>query len=47
MIRKCKNCNYFPCSRKECDIKNLEGCKSHKFESEKIIKYQKGIVKNV
>ena len=24
--RKCKNCSKFPCTRKECDIHNENGC---------------------
>lgn len=29
--KKCKNCSLFPCTLKECDIHNEQGCKD--FES--------------
>jgi hypothetical protein len=32
--RKCINCNYYPCVRKNCG----EVCEHHKFEHEKLIK---------
>lgn len=28
--KKCKNCTYFPCTKKECDIHNENGCRNFK-----------------
>lgn len=36
MNKCCHNCVYFPCTKNECDIKNVEGCKLCKTISQEV-----------